>query len=71
MPGENCAFPKCGTSRKYKANSLFKVSTPDKTNDESIKWTKGLIDIILKYRVKGQSLINVYSGRPEKWDPGP
>ena len=37
--------------------SLFKVSTPDKTNDESIKWTKDLIDIILKYRVKDQSLI--------------
>ena len=71
MPGENCAFPKCSTSRKDKGISLFKVPTPDKTNDESIKWTKDLIDIILKYRVKDQSLINVYSGIPEKRDPGP
>ena len=61
-------MPKCSTSLKYKAISLFKVSTPDKTND---KWTKYLIDIILKYRVKDQSLINVYSGIPEKRDPGP
>ena len=57
MPGENCAFPKCSTSRKDKGISLFKVPTPDKTNDESIKWTKDLIDIILKYRVKDQFLI--------------
>ena len=57
MPGENCAFPKCITSRKDKGISLFKVPTPDKTNDESIKWTKDLIDVTLKYRVKGQSLI--------------
>ena len=57
MPGENCAFPKCSISRKDKGISLFKVLTPDKTNDENIKWTKDLIDIILKYCVKDQSLI--------------
>ena len=57
MLGENCAFPKCSTSRKDKGISLFKVPTPDKTNHESIKWTKDLIDIILKYHVKDQSLI--------------
>ena len=57
IPGEKCASPKCGTSRKDKGISLFKVSTLGKTNDESIKWTKDLIDIILKYCVKDQSLI--------------
>ena len=57
MPGKNCAFPKCSISRKDKGISLFKVLTPDKTNDENIKWTKDLIDIILKYCVKDQSLI--------------
>ena len=57
MPGEKCAFPRCSTSRKYKGIILFKVPAPDKTNDERIKWTKNLIDIILKYRVKDQSLI--------------
>ena len=57
MPGENCAFPKCSTSRKDKGISLSKVPTPDKTNDESIKWAKGLIDIILQNCVKNQSLI--------------
>ena len=52
MPGEKCAFPRCSTSRKYKGIILFKVPAPDKTNDERIKWTKNLIDIILKYRSK-------------------
>ena len=54
MSRENCAFTKCSTSRK--GISSFKVPTPDETNDESIKWTKDLTDIILKYRVKDQSL---------------
>ena len=59
MPGGNCAFPKCSTSRKDKGISLFKVTNPDKTNDEGIKCSKGLTDIILKDRVKDQSLKNV------------
>ena len=54
IPGENCVFP---TSRKDKGISLFKVPTPDKSNSESIKWTKDLMDVILKYRVKDESLI--------------
>ena len=53
----NHALPKCITSKKNKGSSLFKVPTPGKTNDESIQWTKDLIDIILKYRAKDQSLI--------------
>ena len=57
MPGDNCAFPKCSISRKHKGISLFKVLTPDKTNGENIKWAKDLVDIILKYCVKDQSLI--------------
>ena len=57
IPRENCVLPKCITSKKNKGSSLFKVPTPGKTNDESIQWTKDLIDIILKYRAKDQSLI--------------
>ena len=57
MPGENCAFLKCSTSRKDKGTNLFKVPTPDKTNDGNIRWAKDLIDIILKYRGKDQYLI--------------
>ena len=57
MLGENYAYPKFITSRKDKGISLFKVRTPDKTNGEIIKWKKDLIDIILKYRVKDQSMI--------------
>ena len=57
MPRENCAFTKCSTSRK--GISSFKIPIPDETNDESIKWTKDLIDIILKHRVKDQSLIRL------------
>ena len=36
---------------------VYKVPAPDKTNDENIKWTKDLINIILKYCIKDQSLI--------------
>ena len=52
-----CVFPKCSASRKDKEISSFKIPTVDKTNDESIKWTKDLIDIILKYHVKDEALI--------------
>ena len=52
MPGENCAFPKCSTSRKDK-----EILTPDKTNNENIGWTKDIRDFILKYHVKGEYLI--------------
>ena len=57
MPREKCAFRKCSTSRKDKRISLFKAPTSDKTNDESIKWAKGLIDITLKQLLKDESLI--------------
>ena len=57
VSGQNCVFPKCSASRKDKEISSFKIPTADKTNDESIKWTKDLIDIILKYHVKDESLI--------------
>ena len=36
----------------------FAFPTPDKANDESIKWTKDLIDKILKYYSKDEFLIN-------------
>ena len=36
---------------------VYEVPAPDKTNDESIKWTKDLINVILKYFIKDQSLI--------------
>ena len=52
---EKTVFPKGSTSRRDKGIILFNI--PDKTNDENIKWTKDLIDIILKYCVKDQSLI--------------
>ena len=57
MPGETFPFLKCSSSRKDKGISLFEVPAPDKTNDESIKWTKDLKNIFLKYLVKDQSLI--------------
>ena len=57
MSRENCAFPKCSTSRKDKGISLLKVPSPDKANNESIKWTKDITDITLKYHLKDESLI--------------
>ena len=56
---DNCAFPKCSTSRKDKLISLPEVPTPDKTNNESIERTKDFRDFIIKYRVKGESMIKL------------
>ena len=53
MPGENYAIPGCSISKKDKI-SIFKVSLPN--NDVSKKWSKELIDIILKYRQRDESL---------------
>ena len=53
MPGENCAIPGCSISRKDKI-SIFKVPLPN--NDVNKKWSKELIDIILKYRQRDESL---------------
>ena len=36
---------------------VYEVPAPDKTNNESIKWTKDLINIILKYCANHQSLV--------------
>ena len=52
MPGENCGFPKCSTSRKDKGFNLFKVPNPDKNNNQSFKSTKNLVDNTVKYCVK-------------------
>ena len=54
MPGENCAIPKCSTSRKNKDISIFKVPLPN--NEFNKKWSKQLIDEILKYRQRDASL---------------
>ena len=53
MPGENCAIPGCSISRKEKI-SIFKF--PLLNNDVNKKWGKELIDIILKYRQRDESL---------------
>ena len=53
MPGENCAIPGCSVSRKDKI-SIFKVSLPN--NGVNKKLGKELINIILKYRQRDESL---------------
>ena len=53
MPGENCAIPGCSVSRKDKI-SIFKVSLPN--NGVNKKLGKELINMILKYRQRDESL---------------
>ena len=53
MPGESFAVPGCSISRKNKI-SIFKVPLP--SNKVNKKWSKELIDIILKYRQRDESL---------------
>ena len=54
MTGENCAIPKCGTSRRNKGIGIFKV--PAANNEFNKKWSQDLINIILKYRERDASL---------------
>ena len=53
MPGENCTIPGCSISRKDKIN-ILKLSLPN--NDVNKKWSKELIDTILKYRQRDEFL---------------
>ena len=53
MFGKNSAIPGCSISRKDKT-SIFKVPLPN--NDINKKWSKELIEIILKYRQRDESL---------------
>ena len=53
--GENCAISGCSVSRKDKRISIFKV--PFATNKFSKKQSQDLINNILKYQQRNQSLI--------------
>ena len=53
MSGENCAIPGCSISKKDKI-SIFQVPLPN--NHANKKWSEELIDIILKYRQRDESL---------------
>ena len=48
MPGENCAVPGGSIARKGKV--------PLPNNDVNKKWSKQLVDILLKYRQRDESL---------------
>ena len=49
MPGDNCAFPKCGTSRRHKDIGIFKL--PSRKGEFYQEWKKEIVNVILKYRV--------------------
>ena len=52
MPGANCSVIQCGSSRKTKGISVFKLSSP---KTEALKtWRKELLSIITRDRVVGK-----------------
>lgn len=50
MPGANCAFPQCGTSRrqKYEGVAIFRVT--QRKSEFYSRWRENVINIIKKYR---------------------
>ena len=53
MPGANCAFPGCGTSRKHEGVGNFKI--PTRNDNFYNEWRKNLLDVLIKYRVVDKS----------------
>ena len=48
MPGENCAFPGCGSCRRHKGLSLFYI--PMRKDDFYEKWRENILNVLKKYR---------------------
>ena len=53
MPGANCAFPQCGTCRRYKLD-IFKI--PNREGDFHEEWRTKILNILIKYHVKDNKL---------------
>ena len=55
MPGDNCAFNQCGTSRRSKGIGLFKLPTPRHSDDvETKEWREKVLAVLKKYRVEDE-----------------
>ena len=56
MPGANCAFPGCSTSRylKYKGISIFKL--PSREGEFYMKWKNNILAVLSQYREKDNNL---------------
>ena len=48
MPGENCAFPGCGSCRRPKGLSLFQI--PMRRGEFYEKWRENIFNVLKKYR---------------------
>ena len=59
MPGDNCAFNQCGTSRRTKGVGLFKL--PAAKDEESTNWRRDFLNVITKYRVKDKDFVRQLS----------
>ena len=50
MPGDNCAFNKCGVNRRTKGVGLFKL--PKGKDVEHEKWRRDILNVLTKFRVQ-------------------
>lgn len=56
MPGDNCAFNQCGTSRRTKGIGLFKLPTSRKADDvDTTEWRARFLKVLKKYRVEDEN----------------
>jgi len=54
MPGANCSIYGCNTSRNHKDIGIFGI--PTSKDDFTKKWREEMLNIIIKGRVKDESL---------------
>ena len=53
MPGDNCAFNQCGTSRRTTGVGLFKIPAPRRPDYQETKlWRDQFLNILRKCRIE-------------------
>ena len=50
MPGANCAFPQCSTTRRAAFNGTAIFQITERKTDFYIEWRKKILNVLLKYR---------------------
>ena len=50
MPGANCAFPDCGTTRRESFAGVAIFQVPNRNTEFYLQWRKNILNVLLKFR---------------------
>ena len=50
MPGANCAFPKCGTTRRESFSGVAIFQLPNRKTECYLQWKRAILNVLLKFR---------------------